>query len=98
MCHLKTSTMNYERGTMNRKPVVFSSAFRVRRLSNRVDLNRRVVLPVALRALVLLAALPLEDDDLAAAAVIDHGARHLHALDRGRADLHAAFAADADER
>src|SRR5205085_2711599 len=58
------------------------------------------VLPVALRALVLLAALLLEDDDLVAATVVNDCAGDARALDRRAADLHAVAlrAATDDER
>ena len=46
-----------------------------------INLDRRVVLPVALRALVLLAALLLEDDYLRAAAVVDDGAGDARAIE-----------------
>src|SRR6201989_172444 len=70
----------------------------LKKLSNRVNLDRRVVLPVPLRALVLLAALPLEDDDLRAAAVVYDRAGHLRALNRRRAYTDARVAAADDER
>src|ERR671927_459454 len=66
-------------------------------LTNRIDLDRGVVLPVAAGALVLLAALPLEDDELRAAAVVYDRAGHLRALDRGRAEEHAGISAADDE-
>src|SRR5215210_5704594 len=60
--------------------------FNLSQLTNRVDLDGRVVLAVALGALVLLAALLLEDDHLGTAAVVDDRAGDLRALDRRGAD------------
>src|SRR3954471_2875418 len=99
MCHLKTP--NAKCGVMNDElKTVLNLSFRIHHSSllYRVDLDRRVVLPVALRALVLLAALLLEDDDLRAAAVVYDRARHLRALDRRVPDLYARVAAADDER
>src|SRR2546423_6963772 len=62
--------------------------------TNRFYLHRRVILPVAVRALVLLAALLFEDDDLVAATVVNDCRLNARALDSGRADLHAVVAAD----
>src|SRR5215207_9848925 len=99
MCHCINS--NAECGVMNDElKTALNSSFRIHHssLPNRVNLDRRVVLPVPLSALVLLAALLLEDDDLRAAAVVYDRARHLRAFDRGRADLNPVAAAADDER
>src|SRR5207248_1935192 len=93
-----TKTPNAECGMMSDEyeaARAFNSSFRIHHssLSYRINLHGRVVLPVALRALVLLAALLLEDDDLVAAPVVKNGRGDARALDRGASDLHAVAAA-----
>src|SRR3954452_23665198 len=57
------------------------------------DAHDGQVLAVAALAPIVLAALLLEDDDLRAAGLLDHGRRHGRARDGGGAEGEAAFVA-----
>src|SRR5262245_16984888 len=58
-------------------------------LSDRIDLYRSEPLAMSFYAFVVFAAFKLEDDDLRAAAILEHGRGDSRSGDCGRADANA---------